>query len=152
MAGAGQFGHPAQGIFAFWIHSFRECRPLSYIGFGGHGHQVRDCLHPKDLLPLIEQQIREPLNSSRPRVVNVGGGLSNSMSLRQLTAWCQERYGRMNIESVPETRPFDIPWMVLDSRLAGRIWNWRPRTSIESVITEIAAHADEHPDWLERCR
>lgn len=31
MAGAGQFGHPMQGIFAFWIYSCREKRPLKYM-------------------------------------------------------------------------------------------------------------------------
>ena len=41
LAGAGQFGHPAQGICAYWIHSFKESSPLQYIGFGGSGYQVR---------------------------------------------------------------------------------------------------------------
>ena len=34
MAGAGQFGHAAQGIFSWWIHSWAARRPLAYIGFG----------------------------------------------------------------------------------------------------------------------
>jgi len=49
LAGAGQFGRADQGIFAFWINSHLRRRPLQYIGFGGKGHQVRDCLHPRDL-------------------------------------------------------------------------------------------------------
>ncbi len=57
MAGAGQFGRPDQGIFAFWLHSWRERRPLKYIGFDGQGSQVRDCLHPRDLVPLIARQV-----------------------------------------------------------------------------------------------
>lgn len=57
MAGAGQFGHPAQGIFAYWIHSFREDIPLKIIGFGGSGHQVCDCLHPRDLVSLLQRQL-----------------------------------------------------------------------------------------------
>ena len=56
LAGAGQFGRPDQGIFAYWINSWLQKRPLRYIGFGGSGHQVRDVLHPKDLLPLLEKQ------------------------------------------------------------------------------------------------
>jgi CDP-paratose 2-epimerase len=151
MAGAGQFGHPAQGIFAFWIHSFRQRRPLAYIGFGGEGHQVRDCLHPRDLLPLLRQQFAEPTDSRRPRVVNISGGRANSMSLRQLSTWCERRYEPLQIRSVPETRAFDIPWMVLDSRLAQREWNWTPQTPLEQVLSEISIHADEHPDWLDRC-
>src|SRR5258707_157367 len=48
LAGAGQFGRPDQGIFAFWINAYFRRRPLKYIGFDGQGHQGRDCLHPRD--------------------------------------------------------------------------------------------------------
>ncbi len=34
MAGEGQFGRIDQGVFAYWLHSWREGRPLKYIGFG----------------------------------------------------------------------------------------------------------------------
>jgi CDP-paratose 2-epimerase len=37
LAGAGQFGRPDQGIFAYWINSHLRRRPLKYIGFGGTG-------------------------------------------------------------------------------------------------------------------
>ena len=153
MAGAGQFGHPAQGIFAYWIHSFRERSPLKYIGFGGSGHQVRDCLHPRDLVPLLRKQVTEPLESEKPRVVNVSGGIENSMSLRQLTDWCVGQF-RHSESSGPapsrtsEVRPFDIPWMVLDSTSCSRTWDWQPATGIDAVLDEIARHAHDHPAWL----
>jgi CDP-paratose 2-epimerase len=35
LAGAGQFGKADQGIFSFWIHSYRARRPMKYIGFEG---------------------------------------------------------------------------------------------------------------------
>ncbi len=50
MAGAGQFGKPDMGS-SLLIHSWSLHRPLTYIGFGGTGHQVRDCLHPIYLSP-----------------------------------------------------------------------------------------------------
>ena len=40
-------------------------RPLKYIGFNGTGCQVRDCLHARDLLPLVAQQIRSPARMRR---------------------------------------------------------------------------------------
>ena len=43
LAGAGQFGHAAQGIFSFWINAYLHRQPLKYIGFDGAGHQCRDC-------------------------------------------------------------------------------------------------------------
>jgi len=71
------------------------------------------------------------------------------MSLAQLSAWCANRLGPREVMADPEPRPFDIPWMVLDSRRASHEWGWRVETSIGKVLEEIAAHAQSHPDWLE---
>lgn len=147
MAGAGQFGHPGQGIFAFWIHSFREQQPLKYIGFGGKGYQVRDCLHPRDLISLLEKQFAEPLNTNKPRVVNISGGVKNNMSLRQLTQWCANKFASNTVLETNIERAFDIPWMVLDASLAQRVWAWKPQIGIEEVLEEIAMFASEQENW-----
>jgi CDP-paratose 2-epimerase len=149
MAGAGQFGHPGQGIFAFWVHSFREGRSLKYIGFGGKGHQVRDCLHPRDLVSVLERQFVEPLGTEKPRVLNFSGGVRNSMSLRQLSAWCGDRFGDNQVMETETERPFDIPWMVLDATQAEAVWDWVPQTSIYQVLREIADFAEEHKNWCQ---
>lgn len=147
LAGAGQFGFAEQGIFSFWVHAWARQRPLKYIGFGGQGHQVRDCLHPRDLLPLLEKQMNGP--SAACRVCNVSGGGDSAMSLAQLSAWCTERFGAREVGSVPEVRQNDIPWLVLDSGKAKDAWDWAPQTPIGDVLEEIAAFADEHPEWLD---
>ena len=151
MAGAGQFGHPEQGIFSFWINSWLRRAPLRYIGFGGSGCQVRDCMHPRDLIPLLSQQFAAP-SGDVPRVLNLGGGLANSMSLAQLSAWCEARFGSHLIASDPQPRPFDLPWVVMDHSVASRTWGWQPQTPIASVLDEIANHAMQHPEWLEVSR
>lgn len=148
LAGAGQFGRADQGIFSYWIHSYARRRPLKYVGFDGLGHQVRDCLHPRDLAPLIARQINARF-SGPERPLNIGGGLKNSMSLRQLTAWCKTRFGECQVASDPTPRAFDIPWMVMDCGLAASRWSWMPTTSMEEILEEIARHAEENPDWLE---
>ena len=148
MAGAGQFGHPMQGIFAFWIHSFREKQQLQYIGFGGNGYQVRDCLHPRDLVDLLKKQFAEPLKSKRMRIVNLSGGVENSMSLKQLSSWCENRFGANKVISSNTHRPFDIPWIVLDPSEAHSVWNWKPVTAIGEVLTEIADFAETNDQWL----
>jgi CDP-paratose 2-epimerase len=150
MAGAGQFGRPDQGIFAFWINSHRARRPLKYIGFDGLGHQVRDCLHPRDLVPLLEQQFQRCDLPAADRIINVSGGATSAMSLRQLTAWCDDKFGAHPVATEPTPRPFDIAWMVLDSAKANRIWNWSPPTPMLHILDEIAAHAEAHPNWLEQ--
>jgi CDP-paratose 2-epimerase len=149
LAGAGQFGRPDQGIFSYWINSWLHRRPLKYIGFDGTGHQVRDCLHPRDLVPLLEKQFAAPKHPVEDRVVNLSGGTESATSLRQLSDWCKARFAFHSVTSDPAPRAFDIPWLVLDSAKATRLWNWRPRTPVPAILDEIATHAREHPDWLE---
>ena len=149
LAGAGQFGRADQGIFAYWLNSYLRRRPLKYIGFGGHGRQVRDCLHPRDLAPLLEKQLSAGSLPASDRIINCSGGAASALSLRQLSDWCASEFGEHPIDSDSTPRAFDIPWMVLDSTKAARLWNWRPRTPVAQVLSEIAAHARAHPDWLE---
>jgi CDP-paratose 2-epimerase len=149
LAGAGQFGRPDQGIFSYWIHSWKQGRPLTYIGFDGQGHQVRDCLHPEDLARLLVMQLRTGMEPSKPAIVNVSGGLESSRSLRQLSDWCAGRFGPMEVATEATNRPFDIPWMVLDSALARTHWDWKPTRMTDSILEEIAVHAEENPDWLD---
>ena len=149
LAGAGQFGRADQGIFSFWINSHLRRKPLTYLGFGGKGYQVRDCLHPSDLVPLLVSQMAAPKIDAADRIVNVGGGLSSALSLRNLTQWCDERFGAHPVSSDPKERALDIPWIVLDASKAAKVWNWRPKIAAASILEEIAAHAGTHPDWLE---
>ena len=152
LAGAGQFGRPDQGILAYWINSYLRRQPLKFIGFGGTGHQVRDAFHPRDLTPLLIQQMNAVSSSEkqRPRIVNLGGGLSNTFSLAELHAWCAQRFGFAHpVAADPQPRVFDIPWMVMDDALAEHVWGWQPRTSLEEILAEIASHAEDSPNWLE---
>ncbi len=149
LAGAGQFGRPDQGIFSYWINSHLRRRPLKYIGFGGHGHQVRDCLHPRDLVPALEKQFQAPKTAVTDRVANFSGGSDSAMSLRQLNDWCDARFGSHPVAGDPAPRPFDIPWIVLDHAKATQIWNWRPSTPTSAILDEIATHAQAHPNLLE---
>jgi CDP-paratose 2-epimerase len=148
LAGGSQFGRADQGIFAFWIHSHLHRAPLRYIGFGGQGYQVRDCLHPRDLVPLLRQQMAAADDRSKPRLINVGGGTASATSLRQLTHWCEARFGGHDVTSELGTRSFDLPWIVLDTRHAYDAWGWVPQTSTDAIFDEIAAHAEANPTWL----
>jgi len=148
LAGAGQFGKADQGIFSFWTHSWARRRPLKYIGFGGGGHQVRDCLHPRDIVPLLIAQMGDPGRKVDP-ILNVSGGVESAMSLAQLSAWCTERLGPHQVTADTNPRPFDIPWMVLDSSAVKEAWGWTPSTSRNAILEEIAQHTQSHPDWLE---
>jgi CDP-paratose 2-epimerase len=150
LAGAGQFGTAEQGIFSYWLHAHAARRPLRYIGFGGHGHQVRDAFHPADLAALVTAQMRRdpPIDP----IYNAGGGAANAMSLAQLTRWCDERFGKNEPQPDSRPRPFDIPWLVMNSARARADLGWSPERSLASILEEIVDHVRNHPDWLSRCR
>jgi CDP-paratose 2-epimerase len=149
LAGAGQFGRADQGIFAYWLNCHLRRRPLQYIGFDGLGHQVRDSLHPRDLVVLLKQQMLSSKRTVEERTINCSGGITSARSLRQLTAWCDEKFGPHAVTTNSTPRPFDLPWVVLDSAKARRIWGWQPTTSTDAMLDEIARHAEDNPNWLD---
>ena len=149
LAGAGQFGTAEQGIFSYWLHAHAARLPLRYIGFGGAGYQVRDAFHPDDLAGLLVLQMRR--DPPEEAIYNVGGGASNAMSLAQLTAWCDERFGKHEPAADHRPRPFDIPWLVMDYARAKREFDWCPTRSLASILEEIERHVRENPAWLQSC-
>ena len=87
------------------------------------------------------------MTTGKPRVINVSGGIENSMSLNQLTQWCINKFGNNEVLETNVDRPFDIPWMVLDPSLVEQVWGWKPQIRIEEVLEEIARFASEKQDW-----
>jgi CDP-paratose 2-epimerase len=151
LAGAGQFGTPDQGIFAFWVNAHLRRRPIRYIGFDGGGHQARDAFHPRDLAALLLAQMRTARTDGQ-RVYTAGGGPANTMSLAQLTAWCDERFGRHVPAADPAPRRYDIPWVAMDNTRAARDFGWQIELSLPTILEGIAQHAHDHPNWLEVSR
>jgi CDP-paratose 2-epimerase len=149
LAGSGQFGTAGQGIFSYWIHSHYARRPLRYVGFDGTGKQVRDAFHPRDLAALIQAQIATPRRDGQ-RIYTAGGGVDGAFSLAQLTAWCDARFQPHVPEPDLRPRPYDIPWLIMDSTDARRDFGWHREVGFEQLLEEIAQHAEQHPDWLER--
>ena len=112
------------------------------------GHQVRDCLHARDLAPLVLKQMAVGSDATKPAVVNVSGGSASAMSLRQLSEWCVKRWGEKEVMSDVRPRRFDLPWVVLDRSLASYVWDWQPITSLELILEEVSNFADRNPNWI----
>jgi CDP-paratose 2-epimerase len=148
LAGAGQFGTPDQGVFSYWIHAHARRDALRFIGFDGTGQQTRDVFHPRDLTVLADAQ----MNTSRAhgqRVYCAGGGAANAISLARLNAWCDARFGIHTPSADTRPRPYDIPWVIMDSSDAARDFGWRIEIPMQRVFEEIAQHAECNPGWLE---
>jgi CDP-paratose 2-epimerase len=141
IAGPWQMGKVDQGVFAHWMLAHRFRTPLTYIGFGGEGKQVRDLLHIEDLVDLVERQLLDP-GAWNGRTVNVGGGRQCSLSLLEATEICQRLTGnQIPIEPVQETRQGDVPVYISDCRELFSLDDWRPQRSAEQVL------GDYH-DWV----
>jgi CDP-paratose 2-epimerase len=149
LAGAGQFGTPDQGVFSYWIHAHARRRPLRFIGIDGTGKQTRDLFHPRDLTALADAQMN-CRRAGGQRIYCAGGGRGNAISLAQLTAWCDRRFGKHAPTADTAPRPYDIPWVVMDSSDAARDFGWRGELPLANILEEIAEHSERHPDWLER--
>lgn len=137
ITGPWQMGKVDQGVFTFWMLAHHFDRPLSYIGFGGHGKQVRDLLHVEDLLDLLDEQIEHPEDWDGA-TVNVGGGREVSLSLLETTELCAELTGRrIEVSSEEQTRPGDVPIYVSDCRALFARTLWRPRRSASVILADI---------------
>ena len=105
IAGPWQMGKVDQGVFTHWLLAHRLGRPLTYIGYGGTGKQVRDLLHVDDLCELILEQLADP-EGWDGATVNVGGGVEGRLSLRETTDLCRELTGNeVPIEPVRRAAP-----------------------------------------------
>lgn len=149
IAGPWQFGKSDQGLAALWMARHVFSQSLSYIGFGGHGKQVRDFLHVEDVWEAIRYQA-EHMDELAGETFNLGGGAANSLSLVELTALCAEVSGhRIPIGSDEKTRPGDVPWYVSDyARFAARS-GWKPKHDAASTLKDIHTWLLEHRAELE---
>jgi len=148
LAGAGQFGTAEQGIFSYWLHAHAQKRRLGFFGFGGRGLQVRDALHPNDLATVVLRQMSGTGSTAPGGIFHIAGGSSNAMSMAQLHAWCDDRFGPHPAVNHDVVRPFDVPWVVMDSTKAQQAFHWKPAMTLPHILAEIAAHVETHPDWL----
>jgi len=148
IAGPWQFGKVDQGVASLWVLAHHFGRPLSYIGYGGAGKQVRDFLHVADLCDLLLEQIRD-FDQWDGWLGNVAGGLSNTASLCELTALCGEITGKkISITSVPENRPSDLRLFIGDCAKLFARTTWRPGRNIRRIVQDIHSWVEEHAGAL----
>jgi CDP-paratose 2-epimerase len=148
IAGPWQFGRVDQGVVSHWVLAHHFGRPLTYIGYGGLGKQVRDLLHVDDLCDLVLEQV-DDVDHWDGWLGNVAGGGANAASLCELTALCREAVGReVPIGCEPANRPGDLRIFVADCKWLFERTAWRPRRDVRRIITDTAAWVREHSETL----
>src|SRR5262245_51792085 len=150
IAGPWQFGKVDQGVIALWVMAHLFGRPLSYIGYGGVGKQVRDVLHVDDLCRLIEAQVRD-FRSWEGWLGNVAGGLDNSVSLCELTALCRRITGRsVPVGAHAAARPFDLRLFIGDCQRLFSRTSGRPQRDVAHIVEDTTRWVRDNRVTLHR--
>jgi CDP-paratose 2-epimerase len=145
IAGPWQFGKVDQGIATLWMarHYFNNA-PLSYIGFGGEGKQVRDFIHCDDLCEALDYQFNH-FDTLSGTTFNIGGGVDRSVSLLELTALCQKISGNsITINKIPETRWGDVKLYISDATKFEEMSGWKPKRNVENILKDIHTWLNVH--------
>lgn len=138
ITGPWQMGKIDQGVIALWLarHIWKN-KPLSYIGFGGSGKQVRDFIHIDDLFSALQFQLND-LDKFSSEVYNIGGGVGNSLSLLEMTQLCQNISGnKIKINSKKTDRPNDLRIYISDSTKFQKLTRWSCKKNAEQTFTDI---------------
>ena len=136
ISGPMQFGKQDQGFVSLWVWKHILNKNLKYIGFGGHGNQVRDVLHIDDLVSLINLQIKK-LNKIYNKKICVGGSKKSNTSLKNLTSICQKITGnKLKYTKIKKTSIYDIPYFITDNTAANKIYKWQPKKNIIDIVKD----------------
>ena len=137
IAGPWQFGKQDQGFVPLWVARHLFKKKLSYIGFGGLGHQVRDILHIDDVCEIIFLQIRN-LNKISNKLFNIGGGIKNVISLKRLTTKCEKlTNNKIKFNRILRTSIYDIPFYITDNSKIKKFYNWSPKKNVDTILQDI---------------
>tara|TARA_A100001015_G_scaffold302371_1_gene390483 strand:- start:3583 stop:4608 length:1026 start_codon:yes stop_codon:yes gene_type:complete len=137
IAGPWQFGKQDQGFVPLWVARHYLKKKLSYIGFGGNGHQIRDILHINDVCEIIMLQIKS-LKKINNKIFNIGGGKINAISLMDLTLKCEKlTKNKIKISKISKTSKFDIPYYVSANKKISKFYKWKPSKDIDNILNDI---------------
>jgi len=137
VSGPWQFGKQDQGFVSLWVWRHLNRLKLSYIGFGGTGRQVRDVLHIQDLCELILLQIQK-FKKINNKLMNVGGGKRNSLTLLQLTGLSKHvTKNKIKISSVKKTSPYDVPYFVTNTDYVTKLYKWKPKRNLKKIVADL---------------
>ncbi len=136
ISGPLQFGKQDQGFVSLWIWNHLNNKNMSYIGFGGHGNQMRDVLHINDLCNLIYSQIKK-INKVNNMLFTVGGSTKSSTTLKKLTKICEKlTKNKIKFKKIAKTSIYDIPYYMSDNYLISKTYKWRPRKNIHDIVND----------------
>ena len=71
-------------------------------------------------------------------LVDIGGGKSNAISLKELTKKCEKvTQNKIKFGSNKLTSDYDIPYFVTDNRKVSKLYKWKPNKKINDIINDM---------------
>jgi len=137
--GERQFGVEDQGWVAWFLISSLLGKTITIYG---DGKQVRDILYIEDLLRAIELALSK-IESLKGEVFNIGGGISNAVSLLEVIRYIEEISGKSLNLRFSAWRKSDQKVYISNVRKAREKLNWEPKVSWKEGIKRVY-------DWIIR--
>jgi CDP-paratose 2-epimerase len=135
VAGPDQFGNQGQGWVAHFVYSALAGRPVSVYG---DGLQVRDVLHVADLVDAVNAA-RAYLPVVAGKAFNIGGGMSRSVSVKEMLALIEQVCHQRVQCGFEPARPGDQLFYVSDNSRFLNQTGWTPRRSLEKTVRDLSA-------------
>ncbi len=131
--GPHQMGNEDQGWVAHFLIRAIEGKPLLIYG---DGMQVRDLLFVDDLIDafLLAQANVHTLSG---QAFNVGGGLGNTLSLRELVELIGALRGDKPVVRTHDWRPGDQRYYVSDTRKLKSTTGWAPKINVREGVDRL---------------
>ena len=130
-----------------WVNRFLTKKKLSYIGFGGSKKRVYS---NDDVSDIIYKQIVN-FNKIKNETFNIGGGVKNSISLKELTRICEDiTKSKIKFRKIKTTSIYDIPYYVSDNSKIKKFYNWAPKRNIYKIIRDIYIWMSENKNLIKK--
>jgi CDP-paratose 2-epimerase len=142
--GPNQFGIEDQGWVAWFTIATLMNRDITIYG---DGKQIRDILFVEDLVELYDKAIRNK-EKCAGKIYNVGGGPSFTLSLNELIAILEKRFGRLIDRKTSDWRPGDQKVFVSDISKVKADLGWEPTTDLHAGINAMAEWIEGNRDIL----
>jgi CDP-paratose 2-epimerase len=144
MYGGRQFATYDQGWVGWFCQKAVEAKNGTVKGpftISGTGKQVRDVLHAEDMKRLYAAAVSN-IDNTKGQAFNIGGGISNSLSLLELFALLEEILGfQLNYTKLP-VRESDQRVFVADITKANILMGWKvdiaPKQGVFSMLEWLA--------------
>jgi CDP-paratose 2-epimerase len=144
MFGGRQFATADQG----WIGWFCQIASQTRSGrlkepftISGNGKQVRDVLHADDIVSLYFSALKLS-DAAAGHAFNIGGGISNSLSLLELFTFLEDQIGQSLRFMQVSPRASDQRVFVADiTKVTGKL-NWVPKVTAEAGLRRMLKWVD----------